>query len=254
MAGTLEGKVALVTGGSSGIGRASSLAFAREGARVVVSDVNVEGGEETVSKIKEAAGVAIFVHADVSKVADVEILIKKTVETYGRLDCAHNNAGIGGEVGALTHEYPEESWERLISINLKGVWLCMKFEIPAMLRQGGGAIVNTSSIWGLVGAPGASAYVASKHGVAGLTKAAALEYAQQGIRINAVNPGAIRTPMTDRFLAASPENEPLLTALHPIGRIGMPEEVAEAVLWLCSDGASFVIGQNLTVDGGYTTQ
>lgn len=254
MAGTLAGKVALVTGGSTGIGKASSLTFAREGAKVVVSDVNVHGGEETVRLIGESGGEAIFVKADVLLAAEVEALVKKAVGTYGRLDCAFNNAGIAGTIGASTHEYPDESWDRVIGINLKGVWLCMRYELPQMLKQGGGAIVNTASIWGLVGAPGASAYVASKHGVVGLTRAAALEYAPQGIRINAVNPGTIRTPILDPFIAAIPEFESLMTARHPIGRIGMPEEVAEAVVWLCSDAASFVIGQNLPVDGGYTTQ
>jgi NAD(P)-dependent dehydrogenase (short-subunit alcohol dehydrogenase family) len=254
MAGTLAGKVALVTGGSTGIGKASSLAFAREGAKVVVSDVNVHGGEETVRFILESGGEAIFVKADVLLAAEVEALVKKAIGTYGGVDCAFNNAGIAGAIGASTHEYPDESWERVIGINLKGVWLCMRYEIPQMLKQGGGAIVNTASIWGLVGAPGASAYVASKHGVVGLTRAAALEYAPQGIRINAVNPGTIRTPILDPFIAAMPKFESMMTARHPIGRIGMPEEVAEAVVWLCSDAASFVIGQNLPVDGGYTTQ
>jgi NAD(P)-dependent dehydrogenase (short-subunit alcohol dehydrogenase family) len=254
MAGTLVGKVALVTGGSTGIGKASSVAFAREGAKVVVSDVNVQGGEETVRFIRESGGEAIFVKADVLLAAEVEALVKKAVGTYGGVDCAFNNAGIAGAIGASTHEYPDESWDRVIGINLKGVWLCMRYEIPQMLKQGGGAIVNTASIWGLVGAPGASAYVASKHGVVGLTRAAALEYAPQGIRINAVNPGTIRTPILDPFIAAIPEFESMMTARHPIGRIGMPEEVAEAVVWLCSDAASFVVGQNLPVDGGYTTQ
>jgi NAD(P)-dependent dehydrogenase (short-subunit alcohol dehydrogenase family) len=254
MAGTLAGKVALVTGGSTGIGKASSFAFAREGAKVVLSDVNTDGGEETARFIRDSGGNAAFVKADVSLAADVDALVKKAVSTYGRLDCAFNNAGIAGAIGASTHEYPDESWERVIGINLKGVWLCMKYEIPEMLKQGSGAIVNTASIWGLVGAPGAAAYVASKHGVVGLTRAAALEYAPQGIRINAVNPGTIRTPILDPFIAAIPEFESMMTARHPIGRIGMPEEVAEAVVWLCSDAASFVIGQNLPVDGGYTTQ
>lgn len=254
MADTLAGKVALVTGGSTGIGHASSLALAREGAKVIVSDVNVPGGEETVRAIRESGGEAIFIKADVLLAADVEALVNTAVATYGRLDCAFNNAGIAGAVGASTHEYPDESWDRVIGINLKGVWLCMRYEIPQMLKQGGGAIVNTASIWGLVGAPGASAYVASKHGVVGLTRAAALEYAPQGIRINAVNPGTIRTPILDPFIAAIPEFESMMTARHPIGRLGGPEEVAAAVVWLCSDAASFVIGQTLPVDGGYTIQ
>jgi NAD(P)-dependent dehydrogenase (short-subunit alcohol dehydrogenase family) len=254
MANTLANKVALVTGGSTGIGRASAITFAREGAKVVVSDVNTESGEQVARSIRDSGGKAIFVKADVSVAAEVEALVKKAVATYGRLDCAFNNAGIPGPIGASTHEYPDESWERVIGTNLKGVWLCMRYEIPQMLKQGSGAIVNTASIWGLVGAAGASAYVASKHGVVGLTRAAALEYAPQGIRINAVNPGTIRTPILDPFIAAMPDFESMMTARHPIGRIGMPEEVAEAVVWLCSDAASFVVGQNLPVDGGYTVQ
>jgi NAD(P)-dependent dehydrogenase (short-subunit alcohol dehydrogenase family) len=254
MAGTLAGKVALVTGGSTGIGQASALAFGREGAQVVVSDVNAQGGEEVARRIREAGGAAIFAKADVLVAAEVEALVNTAVATYGRLDCAFNNAGIAGAIGASTHDYPDESWDRVIGTNLKGVWLCMRYEIPQMLQQGGGAIVNTASIWGVVGAPGASAYVASKHGVVGLTRAAALEYAPQGIRINAVNPGTIRTPILDPFIAAMPEFETMMTARHPIGRIGRPEEVAEAVVWLCSDAASFVVGQALPVDGGYTSQ
>lgn len=254
MAARLNGKVALVTGGSTGIGKATSLAFSRDGAKLVVSDVNVDGGQETTRLIRESGGEAIFVKADVSKEAEVKALIEKTVGSYGRLDCAFNNAGIAGEIGALTHEYPEEGWDRVIGVNLKGVWYCMKYEIAQMLKQGGGAIVNTASIWGLVGAQGASAYVASKHAVAGLTRAAALEYAPKGIRINAVNPGTIRTPILDPFIAAIPDFESMMTARHPIGRIGIPEEVAEAVVWLCSYAASFVIGHNLPVDGGYTAQ
>jgi len=254
MAGMLQGKVTLVTGASTGIGKASALAFAREGATVVVSDINVDGGEETARLIGDSGGRALFFEADVSKQDQVEALVRRTVEAYGRLDCAFNNAGIAGAIGVSSHEYPDDVWDRVVAINLKGVWLCMKHEIPQMLKQGGGAIVNTASIWGLVGAAGASAYVASKHGVVGLTRAAALEYAPHGIRINAVNPGTIRTPILDPFIAAIPDFESQMTARHPIGRIGMPEEVAEAVTWLCSDAASFVIGQNLPVDGGYTTQ
>lgn len=254
MAGTLAGKVALVTGGSTGIGKATSLVFAREGAMVVVADINVDGGEDTARLIQDSGGKAIFVESDVSREADVEALVSKAVETYGRLDCAFNNAGISGNVGASTHEYSDESWERVMGINLKGVWLCMKYEIPQMLKQRGGAIVNTASILGLVGSPGVSAYVASKHGVVGLTRAAALEYAPQGIRVNAVSPGTIRTPILRAFIAADPEFESATTSRHPIGRLGMPEEVAEGVVWLCSDAASFVIGHILTVDGGYTTQ
>ncbi len=254
MAGLMQGKVVLVTGGSTGIGRASSLVFAREGATVVVADINLAAGEGTACAIRDSGGQAVFIAADVSKRGDVETLVNRAVGLYGRLDCAFNNAGIAGAIGSAVHDYSEDAWDRVMGINLKGVWLCLKYEIQQMLKQGGGAIVNTASIWGLVGAPGASAYVASKHGVVGLTRAAALEYATRGIRINAVNPGTIRTPILDPFIAADPEFESMITARHPIGRIGMPEEVAEAVVWLCSDAASFVVGQNLPVDGGYTTQ
>lgn len=254
MTSMLVGKVALVTGGSTGIGAATSLAFAKEGAKVVVvSDVNAIAGEGTAQTIRESGGDAIFVECDVRSEPQVTDLIAKTVATYGRLDCAFNNAGIAGAIGASTHRYPRESWDQVMAINLTGVWLCMKYEIPHMLAQGRGAIVNTASIWGLVGAPSASAYVASKHAVVGLTKAAALEYASYGIRINAVNPGTIRTPILDPFIAANPEFVPMMTAQHPIGRIGNPEEVAAAVVWLCSDAASFVVGQSIPVDGGYTT-
>jgi len=189
MAGRVEGKVALVTGGASGIGRATALTFAREGAKLVIADMNEEGGQQTVHMITENGGEAIFVQVDVTSTSAVEAMISKTVETYGRLDCAHNNAGIAGGVRALTADYPEERWHQVIAVNLTGVWLCMKYEIPQMLHQGGGTIVNTASAAGLVGSRGTAAYVASKHGVVGLTKTAALEYAQQGIRVNCVCPG-----------------------------------------------------------------
>ena len=254
MSSLLTGKVALITGGSTGIGRASCLAFAREGARVVVADLNAEAGEHTVQLVRAAGGEAVFVRADVSLDDEVGAMVRTAVATYGRLDCAFNNAGVAGAIGASTHAYPEDAWDLVIRVNLKGVWLCMKHEIPEMLTQGGGAIVNTASIWGLVGAPGAAAYVASKHAVVGLTRAAALEYAPRGLRINAVNPGTIRTPILDPFIAAEPAFESMMVARHPIGRIGRPEEVAEAVVWLCSDAASFVVGQTLPVDGGYTIQ
>ena len=259
MAATLEGRIALVTGGGSGIGKASAIAFAREGAKVVVADVNVEGGEETVHFIQAAGGESVFVRADVSTAAEVEAMINKAIETYGRLDCAYNNAGIMESPGVPTHEYPEESWDRVIAINLKGVWLCMKYEIPQMLKQGSGAIVNASSIWGLVGASGFSAYVASKHGVAGLTKTAALEYADSNIRVNSVNPGAIDTSMAAGALGAVSGGDPevmaqLISRIHPVGRLGTPEEIAESVVWLCSDAASFVTGHTLSVDGGYLAQ
>lgn len=251
MAGRLEGKVALATGGSSGIGRASVLLFAREGARVVV-DVNVSGGEETARMVEEAGGKAIFVKTDVSKALDVEALIGKAVDTYGRLDCAFNNAGTAVGGGPI-HDSTEENWDYVMSINLKGVWLCMKYEIRQMLKQGGGAIANTSSVMGLVGHIDKPIYAASKHGVVGLTKSVALQYAKNGIRVNAVCPGWIRTPMTEGRLN-DPQVRTRMVAMEPAGRVGNPEEVAEAVVWLCSDAASFVTGHTMAVDGGFTTQ
>lgn len=249
MCGRLEGKIALVTGGSSGIGRATALEFAREGSKVVVADIQVESGEETVTMIKKAGGDALFVRADVSRAAEVEALINTTVNAYGRLDCAHNNAGIDGTM-ATTANYTEEDWDRIITINLKGTWLCMKHEILQMLEQGGGAIVNTASTNGMVGFPGMPAYSASKGGIIQLTRTAALEYARSGIRINAVCPGTIQTPMLER-IAANITNAGTPFALDlPSGRIGAPEEVAGAVVWLCSDAASFVTGHTLVVDGG----
>src|SRR5438132_8669476 len=253
MSGQLNGKVALITGGASGIGRATALTFAREGAKLIIADMNEDGGQQTVHMITEKGGEAIFVRTDVSKAVEVQALISKAVETYGRLDCAHNNAGIPGGGLALTAEYPEDTWQQVIAVNLTGVWLCMKYEIPQMLSQGSGAIVNTASAWGLVGAPGASAYVASKHGVVGLTKTAALEYAQQGLRVNCVCPGYIATPMTAQGMQ-DPERMARMIANEPVGRMGQPEEIAEAVVWLCSDAASFVTGHTMTVDGGYVAQ
>ncbi len=254
MAGWFEGKVALITGGSSGIGRASALAFARESAKVIIADVNVEDGEETLRMIKEAGGEAIFIKTDVSKAVEVEAMVNKAIETYDRLDYAFNNAGIAGDWD-LTADCTEENWDRIIDINLKGIWLGMKYEIPQILKQGGGSIVNTSSGWGLVGtADGAPAYVASKHGIIGLTKAAALEYAKDGLRVNAVCPGSIRTPLLESLFREDPEFEALVISRHPMGRIGMLDEVAEAVMWLCSDAASFVTGHAMAVDGGYVAQ
>jgi NAD(P)-dependent dehydrogenase (short-subunit alcohol dehydrogenase family) len=251
MAGLVAGKVALVTGGGSGIGRASALAFAREGAKVVVADVAVEGGEETVRLIQQSGGEAIFGKTDVSRAAEVEALVSRAVQTYGRLDCAHNNAGIEG-AAATTIDYAEDAWERVMAINLKGVWLCMKYEIPHLLKQGGGAIVNTASTAGLVGYRGGSAYVASKHGVVGLTKTAALEYAKAGVRVNAVCPGAIDTPMMGRLTGHRPQRAERMAAAEPVGRMGQPKEIAEAVVWLCSEAASFVTGHAMAVDGGLT--
>ena len=255
MAGQLDGKVALVTGGSSGIGRATALAFAREGAKVVIADVNVEGGEETVRMIAEAGGEATFVETDVSKAAEVEHMVSRAVEVYGRLDCAFNNAGIEGTTLVPTADYTIAAWDQVIAVNLTGVWLCMKYEIPQMLKLGGGAIVNTSSVCGLVGCwIAGSAYTASKHGVVGLTRTAALEYAEQGIRVNVVCPGVIRTQIIERMVEDDPELEAELAALQPIGRMGAADEIAEAVVWLCSDAAGFVTGHAMAVDGGYVAQ
>jgi len=246
-------QVVLVTGASSGIGRAAAIAFARQGARVVVADVLVRGGEETVAQIRDARGQAKFICADVSSAADVARLVSDTVAEYGRLDCAFNNAGIEGTMAA-TADCTEENWDRTLAINLKGMWLCMKYELPQMLKQGRGSIVNCSSVAGLVGFAQLPAYVASKHGVVGLTRCAALECAKLGVRVNAVCPGVIRTPMVDRLTGAKPEVEAQFIAPQPIGRMGEPDEVAAAVLWLCSDAASFVTGQALAVDGGWVAQ
>ena len=246
----LEGKVALVTGGGSGIGRASAFAFITAGAKVIVSDIDVKAGEGTTKMIVEKGGDAIFVKTDVTKASEVEALIKKSVEIYGCLDCAHNNAGTVEKIFANTADCTEENWDRVINTNLKGVWLCMKYEIPQMLKHGSGSIVNTSSVNGLVGNRNIPAYCASKHGIVGLTKSAALEYAQAGIRINAVCPGVINTPMSDQFIRDNPQYEAQLVAKHPIGRFGTPEEVAESVVWLSSALASFITGHSLVVDGG----
>jgi NAD(P)-dependent dehydrogenase (short-subunit alcohol dehydrogenase family) len=246
-----EGKVALVTGGGSGIGRETALTFARRGAHVVIADVNAAGGAETLRQIAAAGGEAAFVLTDVSQGHQVEAMVQLAVTRFGRLDMAFNNAGIEGKVGTSTIDYSEEDWDRVIQVDLKGVWLCMKYEITQMLRQGSGAIVNTSSIAGLVGLTGSSPYVASKHGVIGLTKTAALEYAQQGIRVNAVCPGVVRTPLVERIIGDVEGREQQYMEAQPIGRMGAPLEIAEAVLWLCSDAASFVTGHALSVDGGY---
>ena len=249
----LEGKVAVVTGGSSGIGRATSLAFAKEGAKVVVADVIVPAGEETAKMIRDAGGEAVFVKTDVTKAAEVKAMADRAFDVFGRLDCAFNNAGINGEPISVSR-CSEESWDRIIAINLTGVFLCMKYEIPKMLKSGGGSIVNTASVMGLVGEPGHPAYTASKHGVVGLTKSSALFYGQSGIRINALCPGAIRTEMTDRTLAAHPELEQTMNALTPMNRMANPEEVARVVLFLCSDDASFITGFPIAVDGGWVAR
>ncbi|HEX2529868.1 MAG TPA: SDR family oxidoreductase [Burkholderiaceae bacterium] len=244
-------QVALVTGAASGIGRATALAFAQEGARVIACDVQAESGEETARMVRDLGGEAQFMAADVSKSADVEQLVYQTVQRYGRLDFAFNNAGIEG-VMAATADCTEQNWDRTLAINLKGVWLCMKYELRHMLERGAGTIVNCSSVAGLVGFPQLPAYVASKHGIVGLTRAAALEYATQGIRINAVCPGVIQTAMVDRLSHDHPDLQ--LAAGEPIGRMGTPEEVAASVVWLCSDRASFITGQAIAVDGGWVAR
>jgi NAD(P)-dependent dehydrogenase (short-subunit alcohol dehydrogenase family) len=246
-----ENKVAIITGGSFGIGRAAAIAFAARGAKVVIADWIEDS--ETLTAIKSNGGEAIFVRCDVSKDADVKNMVDKAVSQFGRLDFAFNNAGIEG-LSAPTHECSEENWDKTIGINLKGVWLCLKYEIMQMLKTGGGAIVNNASIAGLVGFVNIPAYVASKHGVIGLTKNAALEYAKAKIRVNVVCPGVIRTPMIDRFTGKNKEVEKQFESMEPVGRLGQPEEVAETVMWLCSDASSFVTGDAIPVDGGWTAQ
>jgi NAD(P)-dependent dehydrogenase (short-subunit alcohol dehydrogenase family) len=253
MAGTLQGKVILVTGGGSGIGRATSLILAKRGAKVMIADYVPEGAERTVKMIKDADGEASCVAADVSFPKQVEMMVNKTVETYGRLDGAFNNAGIEGKI-VNTADTSEEIFDRIIAINLKGVWLCMKYEIPQMLKQGGGAIVNTASAAGLVGVEGLCGYNASKHGVVGLTKNAALEYAQKNIRVNCVCPGLINTPMVARMIDSGGMNEQDFVAGEPVGRMGKPEEIGEGVAWLLSDAASFVTGHPMAVDGGWVAR
>ena len=250
----LRGEVALVTGGGSGIGWAACKAFARAGARVVVSDIDEEAGARVVKRLKGCGRDAIFVRADVSKAADVEHLVDCAVKAYGCLDIAFNNAGIEGE-RAPTAEYSDEAWNRVMAVNLSGVYFCMKYEIKEMLKHHGGAIVNNASILGVVGYANAPAYTAAKHGVLGLTKAAALEYAAEHIRINAVCPAFIETPMlVHAGLTTDPQKRAAVEKLHPLGRLGQPEEVAAAVVWLSSPEASFITGHPLLVDGGYVIQ
>lgn len=242
-------RVALVTGGGSGIGRAAAQAFARNGARIVIADMATVAGEETAHMIESAGGKALFVRTDVSKGDQVNAMVAKAVDRYGRLDFAFNNAGIGSG-GAPITETEEADWDRTIAINLKGVWLCMKHECTQMLRQGGGVIVNTSSMMGMVSGPGISAYSASKAGVLGLTRSVALDYARQGIRVNAVCPGSVWTAMTERPEARAAMER--IAEATPMGRLGVPNEIADAVVWLCSDQASFITGQAFSIDGGFT--
>ena len=252
-AASLAGRVALVTGGGSGIGRATALAFAQAGAAVIVADIDRDGALDTVALIRNDSGQADFVAVDVSIAGQVEAMVAATVERFGRLDCAFNNAGIsGGWVSLL--DCDEATFERVMAVNVKGVWLCMQAQIRVMLAQGGGAIVNMASIAGLIGTPMLPAYGASKHAVVGLTKSAALGYATQAIRVNAVCPGFIDTPMVDRFIEQMPEMTDGVQQAAPAGRIGQPEEVAAAVVWLCSDAASFVTGAAVPIDGGLTAR
>lgn len=252
--GSFTDKVAFVTGAASGIGRETALAFAREGAKVVAADISEQGNQETVHLIEDQGGQAIAVQCDVTRSEDVKAALDKTAETFGRLDFAFNNAGIEPRNPAPTAEYEEEEWNRIIDINLRGVFLCMKHEIPLILKQGGGAIVNTSSGAGIIGIKGSPAYTAAKHGVIGLTKAAALDYAAQNIRVNAVCPGYIDTPMMGRFTGGTDEGRSQVIAEEPIGRMGKPEEIAAAVVWLCSDAAAFMVGHAMVIDGGQTVQ
>ena len=252
MIGRFKSKVALVTGGNSGIGQATALAFSREGAKVVLAARRIPESEETVAMIRKQGGEAHFVPTDVSKAVEAKAMVAACITEYGRLDYAVNNAGIGGTPAIPAAEYEESVWDEVMNINLKGVWLCMKYEIPEMLKHGKGAIVNMSSVAGMKGGPAriGVAYYASKHGVIGLTKATANEYAKQGLRINAVCPGVIETPMVEPVLSQNEKLTAQMTDLHPMGRFGRPEEVAAAILWLCSEGASFITGHAHVVDGG----
>ncbi len=246
----LRGKVGIVTGGTSGIGRDTAVLFAKAGAKVVVAGRREVEGKETIDLVRAAGGEGLFVKTDVSQAAEVQALVRKTVERFGRLDIAFNNAGIEGSWSPIA-EQSEEDWDRVIDINLKGVWLCLKYEIQQMLKQGGGgAIVNMASVGGIIGSAGAAAYCASKHGVMALTKSAALETARSGILVNVVCPAVIETPMGERLWGA-PEAKKFALGLHPIGRFGTPTEIAEAVVWMCSDRASFMTGQSLVLDGGF---
>ena len=247
----MSGKTAIITGAGSGIGEAAALAFAREGANVVVADINPEAAEQTVQMISEEGGKSVFVQTDITKAKDVKAMVERTIEEFGGLDCAFNNAGVDN-IHLPVGEYDEEEWHRVIEVNLTGTMLCMRYEIPAMLARASGAIVNCSSAVGLVGSPVSPAYISSKHGIIGLTRSAAIDYAQRNIRVNAVCPGVIRTPIVEAFCLEVPDGEAKLLAQMPMRRLGRTEEVASAVLWLCSDGASFVTGHPLSVDGGWS--
>ena len=248
-----EGKVALVTGGAAGIGRATALAFAREGAKVVIADINVAGGDETVKMIRDGGGETIFIKTDVRIAEEVKNMADKAVEAFGQLNCAFNNAGIN-EDAVTVSRCTEESWDRIIDTNLKGVFLCMKYELPKIRKSGGGSIVNTASVMGLVGDGSHPAYSAGKHGVVGLTRTAAIVYAQAGIRINAVCPGAVHTPMTAQLIDGHPDVKQFLESSSPMNRMAEAEEIARTVLFLCSDDASFITGHPLAVDGGWVAR
>jgi NAD(P)-dependent dehydrogenase (short-subunit alcohol dehydrogenase family) len=248
-----QDKVAIVTGATSGIGRAAAVAYAREGAKVVVAGRRATEGQETVRLLQAEGGEGIFVMTDVSKAAQVKELVERTLQKFGRLDIAFNNAGIE-QVPLPFLEQKEETFDKVVNNNAKGVWLSMKYEVPAMLKTGGGSIVNTASVLGVLGLPGNEIYIASKHAIIGLTKSVAVEFGKQGIRVNAILPGVVDTDMYQRFAGDKPEFREQMKAMHPIGRIGKPEEMAEAAIWLSSSKASFVTGHSLMVDGGYTAQ
>ena len=250
MSKDLENKVALITGGTTGIGRDTAVLFAKHGAKVVFTGRRETEGNETLNLVRAAGGDGLFLKSDVSKASDVQSIVQKTVEKFGRLDVAFNNAGVEGTLGPLIDQ-TEENWDYVHNINLKGLWLSLKYEVQQMLKQGrGGAIVNMSSVAGLIGAAGLGVYIASKHGVLGLTKSAALEYAPQGIRVNAVCPAVIETAMADRAFGADPAVSKAMLALHPLGRFGKTIEIAEAVLWMCSEKSSFMTGHEIVLDGG----